>query len=78
MRQLRDALWHVSDWLCARPRWFTLGDWLGEAGWQLGDMGWKMIPHRRVPVKNRAGVWRCRRCGRLTGPPFPGGKMDWC
>jgi hypothetical protein len=32
---LKGFLYRLSDGLCARPRTFELGNWLGELGWKL-------------------------------------------
>lgn len=36
-RVARDALWRLSDRLCAHRLTFELGHWIGELGWKLRD-----------------------------------------
>jgi hypothetical protein len=35
----RNALWRLSDWLCAHKATFGLGHQVGELGWKLRRPG---------------------------------------
>lgn len=36
-RRVRNLLWSAGDRLCAHPRTFELGNWIGELGWKLRE-----------------------------------------